>query len=139
MRSIPRVVRGKGDEGRVKPFHEYYSINTPDGYTRGGCFVSTRRYDPMGSHSARTRHCYRCTRPHCGVCTTVWCRYDPMVGAVDARGSICAAEKMSRKQIKDRDEAIRLKGPDEAKRLLAPGQSSTSDQYTQFWKKQEEK
>ena len=62
-----------------------------------------------------------------------------MVGAVDARGSICAAEKMSRKQIKDRDEAIRLKGPDEAKRLLAPGQSSTSDQYTQFWKKQEMK
>ena len=30
----------------VKPFHEYYSINTPEGYTRGGDFVSTRRYDP---------------------------------------------------------------------------------------------
>ena len=102
------ISRGKGDEGRVKPFHEYYSINTPDGYTRGGCFVGTRRYDPM-------------------------------VGATDARGSICAAEKMSRKQIKDHEEAIRLKGPDEAKRLLAPGQSSTSDQYTQYWKKQEEK
>ena len=95
-------------EGRVKPFHEYYSINTPEGYTRGGDFVSTRRYDPM-------------------------------VGAVDARGSITCAEKMSRKMIAQHEEAIRLKGPDEAKRLLAPGQSSTSDQYTQFWQKQEAK
>ena len=57
------IVKGKGDEGR-EPFHEYYSINTPEGYTRGGCFVSTRRYDPM-------------------------------VGAVDARGSLNAGEKMS--------------------------------------------
>ena len=32
------------EEGRVKPFHEYYSIATPEGYTRGGDFVSTRRY-----------------------------------------------------------------------------------------------
>jgi hypothetical protein len=87
-----------GAEGRIKPFHEYYSINTPDGYTRGGDFVSTRRYDPM-------------------------------VGAVDSRGSLNAGEKMSRKMIAAHDEAIRLKGPDDAKRLLAPGESSTSDQY----------
>ena len=26
------IAKGKGEEGRVKPFHEYYSINTPDGY-----------------------------------------------------------------------------------------------------------
>ena len=100
------LTKGKGDEGRVKPFHEYYSINTPDGYTRGGDFVSTRRYDPM-------------------------------VGAVDMRGSVVAAEKMSRKMIAAHEEAIRLKGPDEAKRLLAPGESSTSDQYTKFWERQE--
>ena len=62
-----------------------------------------------------------------------------VVATAWARALWRAAEKMSRKQIKDRDEAIRLKGPDEAKRLLAPGQSSTSDQYTQFWKKQEMK
>ena len=103
------IAVGKGSEGKVKPFHEYYSINTPEGYTRGGCFVSTRRYDPM-------------------------------VGAVDARGSICAAEKMSRRAIKQQEEAIRLKGPEEAKRLLAPGESPNSnDQYNKFWDKQEER
>ena len=63
-------------------------------------------------------------------------RYDPMVGAVDMRGSVTAAEKMSRKMIAANEEAIRLKGPDEAKRLLAPGQSSTSDQYTKYWERQ---
>ena len=91
--------KGAGADGPVKPFHEYYSINTPAGYTRGGDFVSTRRYDPM-------------------------------VGAVDSLGRVVAAEKMRRKAIMAREEMIRLKGPDEARRLLAPGQSSTSDAYT---------
>jgi len=103
------LAKGNGAEGPMKPFHEYYSINTPEGYTRGGCFVSTRRYDPM-------------------------------VGAVDARGSLNAAEKMSRKAIASQEEAIRLKGPEETKRLLAPGESPNStDQYNKFWEKQEEK
>ena len=102
------LTKGKGEEGRIKPFHEYYSINTPEGYTRGGCFVSTRRYDPM-------------------------------VGAVDARGSLNAGEKMSRKMIAQHEEAIRLKGPEEAKRLLAPGESPNSqDAYTKYWDRQEE-
>ena len=104
------IAVGKGAEGKVKPFHEYYSINTPEGYTREGCFVTTRRYDPM-------------------------------VGAVDARGSLTAAEKLSKKMIAAREEAIRLKGPDEAKRLLAPGESPNSgvDQYTKYWERQEER
>jgi hypothetical protein len=91
----------------TQPFHEYYSISTPDGYTREGCFVSTRRYDPM-------------------------------VGAVDARGSLSVAEKVSQKMIRQQEEAILLKGPEEAKRLLAPGQSSNSfDQYNKYWEMQE--
>ena len=36
-------------------------------------------------------------------------------------------------------QAIRLKGPEEAKRLLAPGESPNSnDQYNKFWDRQEE-
>ena len=102
------IAKGKGTVPPPKPFHEYYSINTPEGYTRGGDFVSTRRYDPM-------------------------------VGATDRLGRVVAAEKMSRKMIAAQEEAIRLKGPEDAKRLLAPGQSSTSDQYTKYWKMQEER
>ena len=101
--------KGVGADGPVKPFHEYYSINTPDGYTRDGDFVSTRRYDPM-------------------------------VGAVDSLGRVTAAEKVSRKAIRSQEEAIRLKGPGEARRLLAPGESPNSnDQYNAFWDKQEAK
>ena len=64
-------------------------------------------------------------------------RYDPMVGATDRRGSVVPAEKMSRRLIAAQEESIRLKGPGEARRLLAPGQSSTSDQYTRYWEQQE--
>ena len=60
-----------------------------------------------------------------------------MVGATDARGSVVPAEKMSRKMIAAREKSILLKGPGEAMRLLAPGASSTSDQYTKYWEQQE--
>ena len=98
--------RSKGAEPAVKPFHEYYSINTPEGYTRGGDFVSTRRYDPM-------------------------------TGAVDSLGRICAAEKMSRKQIAalKAEEVIRLKGPQEHLKLGYHDSANAPDQYNQYWDK----
>ena len=49
---------------------------------------------------------------------------------------------MSRKLIRAQEEAIRLKGPDDAKRLLAPGASPNSgaaDQYNAYWDKQMER
>ena len=53
------LAKTPGAEPAVKPFHEYYSINTPEGYTRGGDFVSTRRCDRDPRAPAIERHACR--------------------------------------------------------------------------------
>ena len=63
-----------------------------------------------------------------------------MTGAVDSLGRVCAAEKLSRKQILAIQEAevIRLKGPEERLKLGFHDSANAPDQYNQYWDKMKE-
>ena len=61
-----------------------------------------------------------------------------MKGAVDSLGRTTQAEIMSRKTIAMQDKVIQLKGPDEMKRLLAPGSAKSIDSHNKYWEKVEQ-
>ena len=90
----------------IKPFHEYYSINTPAGYTRGGDFVSTRRYDPM-----------------VGALDSL--------GRIHAAEKISRKQIAALKA----EEVIRLKGPEEHLKLGYHDSANAPDQYNKYWDK----
>ena len=96
--------KGGGAEEKIKPFHEYYSINTPDGYTRGGDFVSTRRYDPM-----------------VGAVDSL--------GRVTAAEKLSRKQIAAIKA----EEVIRLKGPQEHLKLGYHDSANAPDQYNTYW------
>ena len=104
------LVRKPGVEPAVKPFHEYYSINTPDGYTRGGDFVSTRRYDPM-----------------VGAVDSL--------GRVTAGEKLSRRQVLALQQ----EEVIRLKGPEDRLKLGFHDSANAPDQYNQYWDKVKER
>jgi len=99
-----------GAEAAVKPFHEYYSINTPEGYTRGGDFVSTRRYDPM-----------------VGAVDSL--------GRITAAEKLSRKQIAALKA----EEVIRLKGPQEHLKLGYHDSANAPDQYNKYWDRQKAK
>jgi len=103
------LVKKPGVEPAIKPFHEYYSINTPEGYTRGGDFVSTRRYDPM-----------------VGAVDSL--------GRVVAAEKISRKQILALKE----EEIIRLKGPEQRLKLGYHDSANAPDQYNQYWDKMKE-
>ena len=162
------LAKGAAAASPIKPFHEYYSINTPAGYTRGGDFVSTRRYGRLSSpapNRSRTvssndcpRHAWQhslasqrrfdsesCCRS--GSVLTLpltshtLARYDPMVGALDRLGRMTPAERLSRRQMGalQHEEVIRLKGPEESKLLGFHDSANAPDQYHQYWDRMKER
>jgi len=102
------LIRKTGGEltDEIKPFHEYYSINTPTGYTRGGDFVSTRRYNPM-----------------VGALDSL--------GRLHAAERISRKQIAALKA----EEVIRLKGPEEHLKLGYHDSANAPDQYNKYWDK----